>query len=444
DEYRIKKYDGVLWSNNDSFYVKETRWTEKYSFSVLEGDTIDLGTDGYEGAVMTVWTDSDTLRVPYVNVQDKQWLFIKIASPTGSTTYRLRYNEPIYLPDENEIKKYKDSTHISVPMVYELANVALYLSSCSDSTFNKPKTKYAKEVETYFMNMKSHPLITALNNKCNSNPWTNYYGFRENSICYNVDKNGLLKFNTPYKYVYFDESYLPGGEFGNLLFLVQDFLQRSNFISFYKSHLPYYNQLCERQKKLLPVKQMWNWLETEFPMKYDFYNIIFSPLIDGSHSTQRFSTNSFKECVMFINSLESMDENHTFPEKLKEGLMSGIVFTEIDHNYVNPTSELHYSEIKKIFNNKDAWATKNAQQNYGSVLLIFNEYMTHALFCLYTKEVYDNTISEQIIKKRNQLMIKRGFNRFEEYSNLFLTFMKDRKSTVSELYPLFLEQVKKM
>jgi hypothetical protein len=444
DDYRIKTYDGILWSSNDSFYVKESKWDEHYTFSISQKDTIDLGTDGFEGAVLTVWTDVDTLRVPYVNVADKQWLYIKIASKNHSTIYRLRFNEPIYIIDEEYITKCGDNINIAIPKVYELANIALYLSTCSDSTSNKPKTNYTKEVEAYFKKMQNHPLIKTLNEKCATDAWGNYYGFRESSICYSIDKNGFLKCNTPYKHVYFGASPLSGGEFGELLYLVQDFLMQSNFLRFYESHQVYYNQLCERQNQLLPARKMWTWLEQEFPGQYNFYNIIFSPLIGGSHSTQRYQSNTFKECIMFINSSETIDINESTSEKLKEGLMSAILFTEIDHNYVNPTTDIYTDEIKALFSNKDKWATQEAQKHYNSEKSIFNEYMTHAVFCIYAHETFDAKISEQIIQNRNLLMLKRGFPQFDTFQNLLLQTMIDRKKRISELYPLFLQNLKKM
>jgi hypothetical protein len=440
DDYRIKNYDGILWSNNDSFYVKESKWDEHYTFSISQKDTIDLGTDGYEGAVLTIWTDNDTLQVPYVNIDDKQWLFIRIASKNHSVIYRMRFNEPIFLPDENHIKNHSDQISIGIPIVYELANIALYLTACADSTSNKPVTTYTKEVEAYFKDMRKHPLIKILNEKCSNNPWPNYYGFRENSISYSVDQSGFLKCNTPYKHVY----WLLGGEFGELLYLVQDFLTQSKFLEFYNAHQPYYNHLCERQRQLQPARKMWTWLEREFPEKYNYYNIVFSPLIGGSHSTQRYQSNTFKECIMFINSTETVDMNESTSEKLKEGLMSAILFTEIDHNYVNPTTDIYSDEIKALFSNKDKWATQEAQKHYSSEKSIFNEYMTHAVFCIYAHETFDAKTSAQIINDRNLLMLRRGFPQFDTFQNLLLQTKVDRKKRISELYPFFLKNLKKI
>ena len=67
---------------------------------------------------------------------------------------------------------------------------------------------------------------------------------------------------------------------------------------------------------------------------------MFSQLIGGSHSTQGFNgyrhPEFFSEVAMFICGPDRYDTSKVLSEKQKERLMSGVVFTEIDHNYVNP------------------------------------------------------------------------------------------------------------
>jgi hypothetical protein len=230
-----------------------------------------------------------------------------------------------------------------------------------------------------------------------------------------------------------------GGQFRNMLYLIQDFADQSNFRDFYNNNLDYYGKLKERESKLLPIDQMWSWLEREFPQRMDSYKIIFSPLIGGSHSTQKFQKGFFKdpefqESVMFINSAESLDLNLQYSEELKEGLMSGIVFTEIDHNYVNPTSDQHIELIKSLFQNRDFWATKEAQQNYSSEYAIFNEYMTHSIFCLYVMENYAQELANTIIDQRIRLMEGRGYMKFKEFNKRLVKLMKDNPKTIFESY----------
>ena len=246
-------------------------------------------------------------------------------------------------------------------------------------------------------------------------------------------QDDFLAYTSPYKNTYWDDTKIKGGHFRNLLYLVQDFANQSNFRQFYAQNKEYYHQLIERQSALMPIQQMWDWLEKEFPQKLQHYKIVFSPLIVGSHSTQKFYHGFFRnpdyqECIMFINSPESLDSNDKYSEKLKEGLMSGIVFTEIDHNYVNPSSHAVIDKIKQLISDKGIWATAKAQKNYRSEYAIFNEYMTHSLFCLYIEDNYETELANQVIQKRIALMNRRGFSNFESFNQRLLDFRKQYPS----------------
>lgn len=435
-------YPDTLWTNNDTFYVNGNLWDKEWALTTNKSDTVDLGTDGFEGMYVKVWTKEDTITIPYVNAPFEQWIFIPIASINDTTIYRLRFNQQGSKFSESYVSKNRGNISFQIPEVYELANIILYLSDCSVLTGNHSEnSEYAKSVIKQFGSFKSHPLIQILNRKSlNGNHWSTYYGFRENSICFKFEENNSLQYSTPYKHVYNDNSEILGGEFRNLLYLVQDFVNQTDFRTFYNKNSKYYSKLESRQKALLPITKMWKWLENEFTQNFNSYKVIFSPLIEGSHSTQQFYKGSyrypaFRECIMFINSPEKIDLNKEYSDRIKEGVMSGIVFTEIDHNYVNPTSADNIIAIRDLIKNKDLWATKNAQENYQSEYAIFNEYMTHSLFCLYVKENYKEEDSKVIINQRIKLMERRGFIKFEKFNDTIFQILKGRTKTVSEMYP---------
>jgi hypothetical protein len=122
--------------------------------------------------------------------------------------------------------------------------------------------------------------------------------------------------------------------------------------------------------------------------------------------------------------------------------MSGIVFTEIDHNYVNDATRQHIDAVNALMTDKDFWATQAAQKNYPSTFAIFNEYMTHALFCLYVTETYEKELAQQIIEKRVLLMDRRGFIKFKPFMDILLQQMAHRKETVFSLYKASIEAMK--
>lgn len=444
-------YPDTLWSSTDSFYIASSTFDEIYTFPISAEDTINFGTYGHSRDVyFDVRTDLDSLRIRHVNYPARQLIKIPIASPQDTTICILRFQAANTDFSHEYIQKTRGITSIEIPAIYELANIIMYLSDCSAKTQNRPQSgQYVSDVMTHFASLKDHDLIKVLNKQCaDSNIyWDYYYSFRENSICFSIDENNLLHYDRPYKHVRYGPSGLQGGEFRHLLYLVQDFAIQANFYAFYQDHISYYKVLENRQMELLPLKQMWQWLETEFPYRRDAYRVIFSPLILGSHSTQRFaggplSAPDFIECVMFINSSEQIDANSSYSEELKEGLHSGIVFTEIDHNYVNPASDEYRNEIKVLIAEKDFWATSDAQGNYGSEAAIFNEYVTHGLFCLYATEVYDDATAKEIIAARVKLMERRGFYRFNSFVERLSALRKNNPDpTIYELYGKIIQEM---
>jgi hypothetical protein len=91
---------------------------------------------------------------------------------------------------------------------------------------------------------------------------------------------------------------------------------------------------------------------------------------------------------------------------------------------------------------KDFWATPAAQKNYPSTFAIFNEYMTHALFCLYITESYEKELARQIIEERVLLMDRRGYIQFKPFMDILLEQMAHRTGTVFSLYKASIEAMK--
>jgi len=124
-----------------------------------------------------------------------------------------------------------------------------------------------------------------------------------------------------------------------------------------------------------------------FPNRYHTYRIVISPLINGFHSTMHVNSGSSNECIMFICGPNVVNAGKYSPKEW-EGLYSGIVFTEIDHNYINPLSENYKEELSKTFGDP-RWIKKDSQAaGYGNGTAYFNEYFTHAVFLLYIKDYY--------------------------------------------------------
>lgn len=436
-------------TNADSFYVTGSNWRSPWGYAIGASDTVSPGTDGYKGGYMQLITKEDTAQFNYTSTPYRQHHIISVISPKDTTVCILRFNQHTAEYSDVYMKEHEGKVDFVIPETFELANIIWLLSANSKYATNLRKQgKYYEEVIEHFKPYQSHPIFNKLNSS-EENYFENYYSFRENSVGFQFEGDSLI-YQGPYFHVYggFEKF---GGLFRNLRPLIQDFAIQSNFRAFFKSHLPFYNELINRQRQLMSVGEMWSWLEREFPRKITSYKIVFSPLVGGSHSTQNFSfmgnrRDWFTEALMFTSGPEIVDENKLLNEKQKQGLLSGVVFTEIDHNYVNPVTRKYRNEVEEIFGNRELWCTKGGDaDNYASGESVFNEYMTHALFCIYVLDSYDQETARFVINQREMLMMdRRHFIRFSQFNAKLTELYKNKaeKETVSDLYPKILDWAK--
>ena len=438
-----KNYPKTLKVPGDSFSVKFSSYSHIIPMKFGNRDTVDMGTDGTMGMTATVYYGKDSITIPYKNLPYAQVHYIPIQSPNRKIIYRLHFNSIIAYFPPSYIEKNSGNVKFEIPEVYELANIIWTLSPTGTRAKDLYKTgPYYEKVVKYFKPYLNHSLFKQLD-FADSAYFKNYYDFRENSFIYHFDGDKIVS-TGPYYYVMGDDWDNYSSLFGKLLPMVQDFSTKSKFREFYKSNQAYYQQQIARASTLRPIKNMWVWLENEFPKtKYQSYKVAFSPLIGGSHSTQNFWTESFGETVMFICGTDRYDSIPSLTDKQRAGLMSGVVFTEIDHNYVNPVSNKYESSIDSIFSKREIWTSDNNNW-YGSPMSVFNEYMTHAVFCLWVLDNFDKATADYVIEKRESLMVdRRHFNRFKEFDRALINLKKNAKGEkVVSLYPAILDWCK--
>jgi hypothetical protein len=446
-------YPKTLWCPNDTFAIRYKGFSDLDYYTASRKDKISPGTDAALDEYVTFYFGKDSLRINYNNRLPYQHnIYLNFASPKGKTTLRFHFN-PVanYFPPAY-MEKNRGNIQFHIPAVYELANIIWTLSPSGARAKDLNKEgEYYQRVVAYFKPYLNHPVFKALDFP-DSVYYTKYFDFRENSFAFNFQdprpnsSSTRLLFNGPYYYVYGD-NLADSSLFGKLRPLVEDFAAKSGFKRFYQNNSDYYRKEIQRQKELLPVRQMWTWLEYQFPKtKYHSYRIVFSPLIGGSHSTQRYvsylGSVRFAENVMFVCNADRYDRLPGLTEKQKEGLMSGVVFTEIDHNYVNPATNKFAKLVDSIFSNRSVWARQgNSSDFYGSPVSVFNEYMTHAAFCLYVLDTYEASTAAFIIDKREELMVeRRNFIRFKEFNRELIRLRQEHKELkLIDLYPFILE-----
>jgi hypothetical protein len=327
-----------------------------------------------------------------------------------------------------------------VPEVQELVHIIFAITKVgiADSNMVDHESLYYKEVMAYFFPFKNESIVLKINDELDGSMFmsgTGKYARLKMDACGFYFEGNSIKQDKMYPQLNWDnknhlKKYIPA---------LEAFAMKTNFRQFFKDHQSFYENQIALSKKQMPIEKQWKWLEERFPNTYQNYRITFSPLVNGSHSTNRFGKDDFRQTVMFIC---SPIENSKFSEKVIEGLMTRVVFTEIDHNYVNPVTDLYKKRIDKIFDDREKWTAGKDAANYGSPYSVFNEYMTWGVFTLY---VYDNFSVEdfKIINQRteNQLVNSRGFSHFKPFNKVLLELYKNKKpnQSIADLYPAILD-----
>jgi hypothetical protein len=435
---------------NSVFSVRSSSSAVPYPLTAIVGDTVDLGNDGYPGAYAVVLTGQDSVRINYTNTPYDQRIYIPLTLPAGEATYRLRFNGVAGQFSDEYVRKHTNREEFEIPEVYELANILWVLSNHGKKNASLPRSgPYYQRVITHFRPFLSHPVIGLINQVIDD--YANYYDFRENSYAFHFEKDKLV-WTGPHYYVTGKNWDTFESLFRQLAPQIEDFARQSGYRDFYRGQRPYYGKLIEEQRTLMPIRTMWNWLEARFPQRFECYRVVFSPLIGGSHSTQQYARftngNWYNEAVMFVNGPTTYLNRAELTDQQRQGLASGIVFTEIDHNYVNPTTSRFKSRVDSIFSNRQIWTqTGGDTDSYGNPQAVFNEYMTHALFCLYLKDQYDSKTAAYLVDQREKLMVdRRHYIRFREFNQKLAELYVSRKpdESFSTLYPALLDWAKKV
>jgi len=413
----VDEKDVIIIADNQTFPWK----IEKTDFSfAYTGEVTEFGfVTGNDTSNFKVFP-SDTLTIHFV-LNKKDTIEVTAIGQSNPATF-----------DKDYIENTKGKYQVFSPEVHELINISAALTHIGrqDSNMIYMKSAYYNEMVSHFHTYKNHPLLDSLNQnmmEAFSNSSYDYYlNLRMNACMYAFDGHKIVN-NSPYNRLGF------GGDnrLEALIPLFEDFARKSGFEEFYRDHADYYQSLIDSYYELVPIDEMWDWIEKKFPQRYESYKIYFSPLIGGVHSTQKLSDKGFKETIMFIN---APIFTRNYPEKYKEAVLSRIIFTEIDHNYVNPTTD-KFPEMHTIMEPLTCW--NNGAQGYGNSYATFNEYMTWAVFTLY---LYDN-FDKEIFEKRNKIESgfmtnRRGFVKFKAFNEFVLDwYVNNANKSFEDLYP---------
>lgn len=320
----------------------------------------------------------------------------------------------------------RDSVTYEIPEVCELFHVVTALTPFGKGNTGiiDHSTDYHKEVIAYFEEYQDHPIVKKIQKELRRN---RYNRLKMDACGFLFNATGEIIKDKTYPTLSFEsknwlEKYIKD---------LEDFSKKSKFQAFYQKHKEIYTKQIQLQKKQLAVKNHWDWLEQKFTSSYDSYRITFSPLVDGSHSANYFIDDDFKQSVMFIGP-PYVTEKYT--NKQLEGLAGRMVFTEIDHNYINPLSDNYLDEIKLLFTDLEQWNNMK-YRDYSTALSTFNEYTTYMFYSLYVIDNYDEADAKLIIARCEKVMENRGFIQYAEFNQQALEFYsKNREASGKEIY----------
>ena len=347
----------------------------------------------------------------------------------------------------------KEEPQVEVPEVYEAMQIALSLTDTyqSDPNLINKSTPYYQEMVSHFGRHKTHPLVLKLDRKLKK---AGAYGQVNTltslqSLNYELEDGKLLKksrYRIPFVY---NLAPYPLFLLHSNRRLFNSFVQETGFEEFYSQHRSYYASLIAMSHELCDYAGMKQWLEREFPkVQNQALLVVFSPLTGGSHSQRDYLSKDGqkKQMVMFV-SAPNFEEGvwKDLPDQEKSAYATRTVFTEIDHSYVNPTTDLYLEQIEAAMQELGNWKTEKVIGGYNSFPLTFNEYMTWGVYTLYAYDTYPADVFNRVIERQVEMMAsKRGFIRFREFNEELLRLYKHRKEgeRVADLYPQIIEWMK--
>lgn len=359
------------------------------------------------------------------------------------------------LPNHNFTAEYiaanKGKTKIAITEVSELANilVALHPDAEKDKNMTNSDSDYYKRVKAYFEPYVEHQMMDTIQKYIkemrkidvgdekvsifSDEGYYYYYALKMNACTYEFNENDEIVNEGYIREMAKDWSAFDPFKDKEL---IEDFAKKSNFRAFYKENQAYYDEIITTYKTLNPISQMQTWLDKKFGFTYGNYTIYFSPLVNGAHSTRGFDTEEFRQTFMFIACAE-FDKQYT--QTMNELLESRVVFTEIDHNYVNPTSAKYLDKIDAIFSDRETWAKEELTTAYPTPSKVFNEYMTFAVYTLYVSDLYEEEDLLAFLPKMEKLMeVRRGYIKFKDFNRTLLKHYKENPNKSMEEYYEFI------
>ncbi|MFT6922029.1 MAG: hypothetical protein ACJA1C_001027 [Crocinitomicaceae bacterium] len=310
--------------------------------------------------------------------------------------------------------------------VYELANIIIAVSPYGQADPNEvnKESSYYLEVLKHFKEFENHPVFAKVN--YSRKKWAELLSFRTDSYAFVFNKKGIIK--REFKFQSMGEEF---NEFEENLALINDFVIVSGFREFYINHSSYYDSIRLKYESTQMIPEILTFLNDEFgEQKTSRYAIVISSLV-GAQNLQR----TVKKVGTSFVPVPDYILNGTISERDIASSLH-MLFTEINHDYINPTT----SKNKKIYN--DLFDPKKWDSGSGYIEwdhATFNEYMTWAVYDLFIQKHFPLLENDVIINWQLQNQSRKFFA--SSLFNLKLQELYDNKlenERIADLYPKLL------
>lgn len=349
---------------------------------------------------------------------------------------------PAAVFDQKYQSTYRGRMVVEIPEVYELVNIAIAMTpiGIEDRNLVYKDSEYYKRVREWFDKYKEHPLLAELEGELRQDVGR-YFSLKMNAYSFEFDSRGRIVQSPIYDRTGFR------GDARNTLrpFLpkLQSFSDETNFREFYKQNASTYQDQIAFYRDTANIGEMKKWLDKNFPTSsgYDAYKIVFSPLVAYNQSTTWFESNGFRELQPHVNFPYPQDVKRSYEPGSEAGqnvFRGNIVFTEINHGYINPESEKYGDRIMKAISNRERWVARSRGPGYYAGIGTFNEYMNWGLVSLRLIDYAPRDEQEKMIAAVEQMMtVRRGFPMFTEFDKFLVNLYRNRPpgKTIAALYP---------
>ncbi len=361
---------------------------------------------------------------------------------THQTRIEGRLHRPAAVFTDEYIAEYTGKITPVIPEVYELVNVAIALTEVAreDRWLVYKQSEYYTRMMDWFGDHQDHPFVASLNEQLEQSR-NRYNPLKMNGYAFEYDEQGEIQRSSIY-----DRTGFTGTSENALIPFFEEmraFSRDTSFRDFFESERPTYEEQVRFYAEDIDLNEMKTWLGRQFPEvdPYDTVKIVLSPLVGGSQSVTWIQQGDFRELQPHVN----------FPyRRLKDAsptsdliYRGNIVFTELNHGYINPTANGYVDEIVKAVTDLSFWTTEQVQGFYGTPSATFNEYMNWGLVALRYLDYAPEEDHEKLLNRLDEFMGEngRGFLQFPEFRAFLVETYANRgeKETIADLYPAIVQ-----